>query len=250
MHISWFLLHERSQCIYFKFLCFSSFLSSFLFFPFSTLTNFYFVLGYVLCSYLVTQSCLTLYNSMDCSLPGSSIHGDSPGKNTGVGCHALLQGIFPTQGLNPGILHCRQILYHLNHQRSPEYNDTSSLKKMQNRTSNFSPQIWSSIYLLQLQKIRDHPCYSSFSHTTFNPCSIPSHFTSKRDLKPPHLTVGCLAATLVQPASVRPVLEAPKWFSSFLLPTPGLSPSGIKAEIRSWHGPAFKVLLAFPLQAK
>ena len=35
-------------------------------------------------------------------------------KNTGVGCHALLQGIFPTQGLNPGVLHCRQILYHCN----------------------------------------------------------------------------------------------------------------------------------------
>ena len=33
--------------------------------------------------------------------------------------HSLLQGIFPTQGLNPGLLHCRQILYHLNHQRSP-----------------------------------------------------------------------------------------------------------------------------------
>ena len=41
-----------------------------------------------------------------------------PGKNTGVGCHALLQGIFPTQGLNPGLLHCRQILYHLSHQGS------------------------------------------------------------------------------------------------------------------------------------
>ena len=40
-------------------------------------------------------------------------HGDSPGKNTGVGCHALLHGIFPTQGSNPGLLHCRQILYHL-----------------------------------------------------------------------------------------------------------------------------------------
>jgi len=38
---------------------------------------------------------------MDCSLPGSSVHGDSPGKNTGVGCHALFQGIFPTQGSNP-----------------------------------------------------------------------------------------------------------------------------------------------------
>ena len=42
-----------------------------------------------------------------------------PGKNTGVGCHFLLQGIFLTQGLNPGLLHCRQILYHLYHQGSP-----------------------------------------------------------------------------------------------------------------------------------
>ena len=56
---------------------------------------------------------------MDCSLPGSCVHGDFPGKNTGVGCHALLQGIFPTQGSNPGLLHCRRILYHLSHQGSP-----------------------------------------------------------------------------------------------------------------------------------
>ena len=46
---------------------------------------------------LVDQSCLTLCNPMDCSLPGSSVHGDSPGKNTGVDCHAFLQEIFPTQ---------------------------------------------------------------------------------------------------------------------------------------------------------
>ena len=37
---------------------------------------------------------------------------NSPGKNTGVGSHSLLQGIFLTQGSNPGLLHCRQILYH------------------------------------------------------------------------------------------------------------------------------------------
>ena len=46
------------------------------------------------------QSCPTLCDPMDCSPPGSSVHGDAPGKNTGVGCHVLLQGIFPTQGLN------------------------------------------------------------------------------------------------------------------------------------------------------
>ena len=44
---------------------------------------------------------------------------DFPGKNTRVGCHSLLQGIFPTQESNLGLLHCRQILYHLNHQGSP-----------------------------------------------------------------------------------------------------------------------------------
>ena len=56
---------------------------------------------------------------MDCSLPDSSVHGNSSAKNTGVGCHALLQGIFPTQGSNSGLLHCRWILYHLSHQGSP-----------------------------------------------------------------------------------------------------------------------------------
>ena len=71
---------------------------------------------YVLCVCLVTQSCSTLCYPMDCSLPGSSAHGDSPGNNTGVGCHAFLQRIFPTQGLNPGLLHCRWILYCLSHQ--------------------------------------------------------------------------------------------------------------------------------------
>ena len=54
-----------------------------------------------------------------CSLPGPSVHGDSPGKDTGVGCHAILQGIFLTQGLNLSLLHCREIPYHLSHQGSP-----------------------------------------------------------------------------------------------------------------------------------
>ena len=108
---------------------------------------------------LVSQLCLALCNPMDCSLPGSSVHGDSPGKNTGVRCHALLQGNlsnpetepksltlqvhsllseppgkpqhtgvgslslfqgnFPTQKSNQGLLHCRLILYQLNYLGSP-----------------------------------------------------------------------------------------------------------------------------------
>ena len=68
---------------------------------------------------LVAQSCLTLCNPMDCSPPGSSVCGDSPGKNTGLGCHALLRGILPTQGSNPGLLQCRWILYQLSYPGSP-----------------------------------------------------------------------------------------------------------------------------------
>ena len=77
----------------------------------------YKILDYLFCA-VFSRSCLTLCNPMDCSPPGSSVHGDSPGKNTGADFHTLLQGIFPTQWLNLGLQHCRQILYHLSHQRS------------------------------------------------------------------------------------------------------------------------------------
>ena len=63
---------------------------------------------------LVTQPCPTVCDPLDCSPPGFSVHGDSPGKNTGVVCHALLQGIFQTQGSKLRILqllHRRWILY-------------------------------------------------------------------------------------------------------------------------------------------
>ena len=69
---------------------------------------------------LVTQSRLTLCDPIDCSPPGSSVHGDSPGKDTRVGCHSLIQGIFPSredpnQGSNPGLPHYRRIIYCLSH---------------------------------------------------------------------------------------------------------------------------------------
>ena len=62
---------------------------------------------------------LTLFDTMECCLPGSSVHGDPAGDNTRVDCHALLQGIFPTHGSNPGLLHCRHIFYLLSQQGSP-----------------------------------------------------------------------------------------------------------------------------------
>ena len=71
----------------------------------------------VLC--LVAQSRPTLCDPKDCGPPGSTIHRDFSGKNTGVGCHALLHGIFPIQGWNPDLPHCRRILHSLSHREAP-----------------------------------------------------------------------------------------------------------------------------------
>ena len=65
----------------------------------------------------VAQSCPTLCNPMDCSLPRFSVH-EIFQANLEMGCHFLLQGIFPTQGSNLGLPHCRQTLYRLSHQGS------------------------------------------------------------------------------------------------------------------------------------
>ena len=75
----------------------------------------------VLCCGQTLQLCPTLCDPMDCSR--RLCPQDSPGKNTGVGCHSLLWGTFPTQGSNPDLLcllHCRQILYPLSHLGSPK----------------------------------------------------------------------------------------------------------------------------------
>ena len=135
--------------------------------------------AYKLCAVLclVTQSSSTLYDPMDCSLPGSSLHGDSPGRilewvamlssrgssqsrdrtqvsctaadsfpseppgkpmNTGVGSLSLLQEIFPTQELNRGLLHGRRILYQLNYQGSTYIYIHSRIKKQRHHCANKS----------------------------------------------------------------------------------------------------------------
>ena len=66
----------------------------------------------------VAQSCLTLCDPMDCSLPGSSVHGIFQAIVLKWIAISFSTGIFPTQGSNPGLLHCRQMLYHLSHQGS------------------------------------------------------------------------------------------------------------------------------------
>ena len=68
---------------------------------------------------LVAQLCPTLCNPMDLQPTRLLCPRDFPGKDTGVGSHFLLQGIFPTQGSNPGLPHCRQTLYWLSYKGSP-----------------------------------------------------------------------------------------------------------------------------------
>ena len=78
----------------------------------------------------VAQSCPTLCDPMDCSLPGSSVQGILQARR--LECVAIsLSGDLLIEGLNPGLLHCRQILYHLSHQGSPR----NSLKELKTHQS-------------------------------------------------------------------------------------------------------------------
>ena len=131
---------------------------------------------------------------MDYSPPSSSVHGNSPGKNTGVGCHALLQGIFPTQvapaleadflpceppgkpkntgvgslslpqgifltqELNRGLLHCSQILYQPSYQGSPT-NKLTSLKEKKKKSYPSIPGLY------QATVWTTHTNLSLFTHT-------------------------------------------------------------------------------------
>ena len=84
--------------------------------------------------------CLTLCDPMDCSPARLFCPRNTPGKNTGMDCHSLLKGIFPTQASNPGLLHSRQIFYHLSHQWSPYEPfviDKTPLLKLQKDRCNF-----------------------------------------------------------------------------------------------------------------
>ena len=70
---------------------------------------------------LLLSNVRLFHKPMNCSSPGSSVNGISQARNITMGCHFLLQGIFLTQGSNPRLLHCRQILYNPSHRGSPSY---------------------------------------------------------------------------------------------------------------------------------
>ena len=97
-----------------------------------------------------TQSCLTLCDPRNCSPPGSSVHAIFPGKNTGVDRCLLLQGISPTQGLNPGLLGCMQILYRVSYKGSPRdsYKVSSMSSVLYSRSWLFIYFVYRNGYLL------------------------------------------------------------------------------------------------------
>ena len=108
---------------------------------------------------------------MYCSPPSSSIHGDSPG--TGVGCHALLQGIFPTQGSNPGLPHCRTIPYHLSHQFSSVTQSCPTLCDPVNRST---PGLPVHHQLLEIAQTHVHRVGDAISSSVIPFSSCPQSF--------------------------------------------------------------------------
>ena len=102
----------------------------------------------------------TLYSPIDCSPPDSSVHGILQARI--LGSHSLLQGIFPTQGLKPGLLHCRQILYHLSHQWKWKWKSLSSVQFLsvaQSCPALCDPMNWST------PDLPDHHQFPEFTQT-------------------------------------------------------------------------------------
>ena len=110
---------------------------------------------------LVTQSCLTLFNHMDCSQSGSSDHGILQARILEWVVVPTFRRIFPTQRSNPGLLHCRQILYRLSHQGSPNrnkvHNKCNALELSPNHPPPQSTEKLSSVKLVPgAKKVGDH----------------------------------------------------------------------------------------------
>ena len=95
---------------------------------------------------------------MECSPPDSSVHGDSPDKNSGVSCQALLQGIFLTQGSNPHLLHCRWILLLLSYQGSPPNQLYTRIIVSVNFVQHDNSYLFSSLNFYQNSKVYTISC--------------------------------------------------------------------------------------------
>ena len=121
---------------------------------------------------LVTKSCLTVCDPVDCSPPGSSVHGSFWAKILKwVASHFLLQGIFPTQESNLGLLYCKQILYCLSHQGNL-YAAVSPLKIMlpfstQKRKGTWILVLKQSLIMYTSMVWTNHPTFLGFYFLVF-----------------------------------------------------------------------------------
>ena len=131
---------------------------------------------------------------------------DSPGE-TGVGCHFLLQEIFPTQASNPGLLHCRQILYHLSHQGSPKNTGVGCHALLQGMfpTQGLNPDLLHCRWILyQLGHKGSPKCMVQFSSVQFSSVaqSCPT-LCNSMDCRPPGSSVyGIFQARILERASI------------------------------------------------
>ena len=117
--------------------------------------------------HVLAQSCPTLCDPMNCSPPGSSVHGDSPGKNTGVGCRFLLQGSFPTQGSNPYVSLMSPAL-------ASRFFTTSATWEITHKRFHIKRTKGK-------QRFYDHTNYSALSRELTQPTyKVTSHFSSNR----------------------------------------------------------------------
>ena len=112
---------------------------------------------------LITQLCPTLQPHGLYGLEPARLlcPWNSLDKNTGVGCHFHFQGIFLTQGLNRGFLHCRQILYHLSHQGSPWYDDYC-FPKMNIQADSYRFLWWQALHTVTIPLIYRNHIYWRF----------------------------------------------------------------------------------------
>ena len=116
----------------------------------------------------VAQSCLTLCDPIDIS-PWNSL-----GQNTGVGSLSLLQGIFPTQGSDPGLPHCRQILYQLSHKRAIFFHNSGGWKS---KIKVLAKLISGMTSLLGLQTL-----FTVLAHSLCSVCAPGVHSASYKDI--------------------------------------------------------------------
>ena len=156
----------------------------------------------------VAQSCPTLCDPMDCS------SWNSPGQNTGVSSLSLLQGILPTQGLNPGLPHCRWILYQLSHKESPRipewvtypFSSRFSRPRNQSGVSCIASRFFTNWAIREDLKSKYKSITAEETHLNLSKVAFQEYFGETNQIQ------SCLSPFLtksIYPTKFNPILENP-----------------------------------------